>query len=774
MPPLEPTLSDAALLPMTELAVPTNGWARSSLERTLRMAVLAPVVGMHAMQAAALLLTSGLVGGQRFGMVGNVVAILLAAWMARDAQRSVWPLVALSYAMLFLGWAVAPDMSGIVAFTSAWLGNATVALGAFLLPRPAAAVVPPVMGVLTGLWILLPNPDWVVEIPLAAAFTPAAITLIGLGGRRLLEQLVGRAEDEAAEQLRARQRFAASRAAVAEATETARTLHDTVINTLGAIAGGGAALAKADLVRERCAADAEVTRRLLREGTEEGDQAPVLQGVGAHLGLTVTVTGAEAGSVEDWGARLSPAVRAALRGAVHEALLNVHKHAGVTEVEIRARRVEDCLVVDVADLGRGFDEATTRGSGLEESIRGRCADVGIMVTIASAPGAGTTVSLRCPPPEGSSTPRPSLSGVVDRAQRMAGLLWAGGVAVVGAMIELVNNLARPSLTWGRVGVLVGVVVLAWLTTRDGGDLPAWAVVVIVLSLPAVLVLSLGGVSFMDAENIHNWQALGVTGPAVVILYLAPTRRAFLVAVATTILSGVVATVILHAQDVAHATVVPFGVGSALAVLAAMAVFRRTMDVFGTRAAEAQESAHVLQVEGAARRAAWEARRRWRTAGLEASLTLLEEVASGGVTGDDDALRAACRREERHLRQLLLLSPELVHLGPWLSRVSAMARDRGVDLTMRTGDQDIADRRNADVVGQILLDAVLTAPPDASVTIGVFAQAPGPRVTLLVPAGPGELLLDLPTGWSAAQQSIGGRRLIELHPTTAEAMVDVRR
>jgi signal transduction histidine kinase len=89
---------------------------------------------------------------------------------------------------------------------------------------------------------------------------------------------------------------------------------------------------------------------------------------------------------------------------VHEALSNVASHAGTGEawVEVslpasggRAKPLGD-LDVTVRDVGAGFDPARVDPArlGLRRSIIERMADWGGQASIRSAPGQGTTVSLR--------------------------------------------------------------------------------------------------------------------------------------------------------------------------------------------------------------------------------------------------------------------------------------------------------------------------------------------------------------------------------------------
>ncbi|MFF5146870.1 sensor histidine kinase [Streptomyces sp. NPDC013157] len=80
-----------------------------------------------------------------------------------------------------------------------------------------------------------------------------------------------------------------------------------------------------------------------------------------------------------------------------EALTNARKHAGSpVSVGIRLCYDADSLTVAVHDDGRGFDPAAVcSGYGLA-GLRARAAEAGGTATVRSAPGAGTTVTVRLP------------------------------------------------------------------------------------------------------------------------------------------------------------------------------------------------------------------------------------------------------------------------------------------------------------------------------------------------------------------------------------------
>lgn len=87
---------------------------------------------------------------------------------------------------------------------------------------------------------------------------------------------------------------------------------------------------------------------------------------------------------------------------VRELLFNIVKHAGVDTATVTLAETMDCLVVEVADRGRGFDVgqvqsgvAKETGLGLE-SVRQRLELFGGGLELVSRPGEGTTATLKVP------------------------------------------------------------------------------------------------------------------------------------------------------------------------------------------------------------------------------------------------------------------------------------------------------------------------------------------------------------------------------------------
>ena len=201
-------------------------------------------------------------------------------------------------------------------------------------------------------------------------------------------------------------------AVLEERRRLARDLHDSVSQTLYSLTlfgrSGREAAEDGDAVRLRhCLADVEryslhalrEMRLLLyelrpvdlgREGLVRALQAR-LESVERRTGLRLDVG-------LDERLNLSTGAEAELYQIAVEALNNVVKHAGASTVSLHLTQVDGALRLSVGDDGQGFNPATTRdGLGLR-GIRERVAILGGELTIESAPGSGTRVTVVIPYP----------------------------------------------------------------------------------------------------------------------------------------------------------------------------------------------------------------------------------------------------------------------------------------------------------------------------------------------------------------------------------------
>lgn len=96
---------------------------------------------------------------------------------------------------------------------------------------------------------------------------------------------------------------------------------------------------------------------------------------------------------------LSPGVDVTLLRATQEALANARKHAKATAVSVTLSYIDDVVVLDVQDNGRGVSNATpsplSSGFGLT-AMRERVEQLGGTLLIESEPGEGTTLVIEIP------------------------------------------------------------------------------------------------------------------------------------------------------------------------------------------------------------------------------------------------------------------------------------------------------------------------------------------------------------------------------------------
>jgi len=98
--------------------------------------------------------------------------------------------------------------------------------------------------------------------------------------------------------------------------------------------------------------------------------------------------------VED---HLPDAVKTCAYRVIQEALHNAEKHSGARKVRVTVRQLNECLIAEVEDDGRGFSHHTGRSGGLGLlGMRERSANAGGSLVIDSSPGHGTRVALRIP------------------------------------------------------------------------------------------------------------------------------------------------------------------------------------------------------------------------------------------------------------------------------------------------------------------------------------------------------------------------------------------
>jgi signal transduction histidine kinase len=250
--------------------------------------------------------------------------------------------------------------------------------------------------------------------------TGAAILLIMVGsihlfGRRVLYSRAAAADAALDDADRAASEQYAILSRNIERREHERLLHDTVLNTLTALARAG----RDDVAKvvSQCRQDVALIEGALGDPDEpaagarrsHGDLPTEVGAVVAEMrsrGLNVHV------EIAGDGASAVPApVATAISNAAREALSNVAAHAGTGEAWVKVSlmalegnaKAPGRVQVTVRDKGIGFDLARVDGTrlGLRRSIAERIADCGGQASIWSEPGQGTVVRMSWPASAGA-------------------------------------------------------------------------------------------------------------------------------------------------------------------------------------------------------------------------------------------------------------------------------------------------------------------------------------------------------------------------------------
>ncbi|MGY1786200.1 sensor histidine kinase [Geodermatophilus sp. SYSU D00698] len=344
------------------------------------------------------------------GGLAVAYAVLGVPAIGRGARRrAVAYLLVLVTAFALLGW-VAPGLLFLLflAYPQVWFA---------------------VQGTLTGVtWTLLLGLASAAGPVLGAASDRSAAdvlleTGIGIGFSLALGVWISRVLHESAErasliaQLEAtRSELAAAereRGVLAERERLAQEVHDTLAQgytSIVVLSQTAAALVSSDpgAARERLAVIEEVARDNLAEARAVVaafrpvalDGSTLVEALEHLAGRFARETGLPVRvdtQALDGGTGLRTDEEVVLLRGAQEALTNVRRHADATAVVLRLARVGGQVSVNVEDDGVGFDPSSVAVSGLD-GLRGRVAQVGGEVDVASAPGSGTRVTVRVPGP----------------------------------------------------------------------------------------------------------------------------------------------------------------------------------------------------------------------------------------------------------------------------------------------------------------------------------------------------------------------------------------
>ncbi|WP_181064463.1 hypothetical protein [Pseudoclavibacter sp. AY1F1] len=703
------------------------GWATQTLRLSMRRTLLTGLAAWQVVMLGAIVVSS-LSTSLASGLALAHAVLAALALGARDNRIPAWVVVVASYLVGVLDWRATGDLDATLTFAACWLVNLTALVCAFAMSRNLAIVLVALSALLVPLAILVTNPDWGHGFPSAVLVTQLAILTATQLGSWALSSFTATADEAVSSSRDAFREAVTRRTRRREVAEDARVLHDSAINTLGAIANGGAGTSDVAAVRARCARDVVVVRELLLANSERTTTATSFEEMFDSSLVQLSRSGLDARQLARLSNAATPDQIRAVVGATRELLLNTFKHAGVQRAELGTAFTGGELIVRVSDRGRGFDGAIRSGRGLARSVFARMELVGASATVTSEEGAGTTGIIRLPlalsPSQDPGSEHPSVDVVAggESLVRRAAFFWATGVTVVGVVLESVNRVGLASAAYPMLAANVVAIVVAWFAFRVGPRLRTALVLSLVPLGVAAFTLSAAAVSF-GAVDAVLWQALAPSAALVLVLAVPvadPRRTAWLSLLIYALASFVLAGLVTPMLGGAALTVLVAGLVGVGFTLAWMH-FRAAIGQIGWKVNADQEAVFRARMQESRIEAADEARRYWLQAGLDGSIRVLDALAKGEADPDSLQTRSTCALEESFLRQVSLLSSEAVHLGPWLVRALSECRRRNSVLRLSADDVDIVDPEAADRLGQLLVSSAAAIPAAGELTITVFEQ-----------------------------------------------------
>lgn len=508
----------------------------------------------------------------------------------------------------------------------------------------------------------------------------------------------------------------------AEYESAARMLHDTVINTLTAI-GRGVPEPDLPTLRMRCRQDLDLIDDTLPDGLAD-DTVVAVRSRAEALGLDLVVSGPTEALRQ-----LPRSAREAISGAVGEALLNVAKHAGVRQVELRVappRNPGGEVVVELVDRGPGWSGLTASGGGIEESILARCRAAGVRAEVVSGADHGTTVTLSAPAQHADAD---GDDVFLDESRIMTALVCAVLLVDMGIRTVLGEGI-DPS--WGSpiaFGLLVMAMVWPWFNRRTWlAPGPLAPLGLALVGLPVVLLLPI-------EDGAVSWIWWGsISAIAIFLALVAMNASGWWVLLAYVLQMGGR----YVAGDYTFRLLIPDALAVGLGAVVALWIRSRVLRLMSDTASVARERdkvrAGLLRREAGQRESM---RRLSRATGI--ARRPLEAIAAGERTGSETDVQVQAAALAPYLRNVSRMGPGLGVLGAGMMRLLDSGWERGATVTMNVDPSvappsapadlalaelvsDTADRQRT---GDTCTVTLLSRPGGALLTIVTSTGAPSP-------------------------------------------------
>ena len=592
-----------------------------------------------------------------------------------------------------------------------------------------------------------------------------------------------RSTDEAADRLALeRGRRAEQDAEAGEVARVSRVLHDTVLNTLGALRRGVAADDVAAM-RARCADDLRELRRLRDTKFEAtGDTgvaaealAHALAARGGVLALDVAMHRRIAAPTT-----LPTAVADAVAGACAEALNNVATHSGVRAAQVDLRWDGALLEVSVHDDGCGWSGEPVEGRGVADSILRRAADAGIEALVATAPGQGTTVTLvwrsETPPssaPEERSETPPVSPEDLATARMLARVAVGAGGWITGLLAFLTAvywGTTDPAPAVAALGILGLVLLTSWQVGIRHQRVPLSWVLAALLVVATFLVAALPARTAATCDQLAEaWW--GLDGSIVVLLSLVLLTRGYWWCTAASA-AMVLGALSLTVRDVPLVGDCADSLGvyavAQLTIVVALVIFREAVLRQWSRAAAARARSEELRIDTDVRAATERARDARVDSVIASTVPLLDTLASGRADPCAAGVRRRSTVAEGALRALITLGPA----DDWMREVlgeavlAAFAQGSVLEVMPSVREVPVPANDAAAPMRALLAEVVARVPEGQSATAALVGGPQGCGLTLVAASRLGPVSRTTVAGLRAAgldcdEAEMGAQYLVEV-------------
>ena len=510
-----------------------------------------------------------------------------------------------------------------------------------------------------------------------------------------------------------------------------RLLHETVLNTLTAIARGGlgGTPQAGSVLEQRCVEAIDVLSDLESgaQALEPTMAASALGYVTLNAELSSFIDGLRAGGLDvdvvlDSLEDVPDRVRGAILTAVRESLTNIARHAHARRAWVLVRVRDDpstSVRVEVRDDGIGFDPARVPlGFGLDRAISGPMQEVGGTARVQSRRGEGTRVVL-----EWASR----RSDAIDRYRAVGRGFVLPAAASFGLFLAATASLAwlqfdHPPISATDVALVAVLGILISLATPEA-PMP-WGLIITISALGplfALLQASAGGST--DAAFGGGWALAAIAAFFMTAGAIGPRWAGVPLVLSWLLVEGDPLGTVLQ-----PATVVVVG-GS----LIGRSLRRDSLAV---------EVAHLQRVSAETALDVTReslARLRARYGALEDSeaIELLRGIVDGRSDPEDPDVRRRAGLEETFIRNLVRIDPEVDRLREMAARLSRSAHRRGVHLRADLSLPGMPAVVVGPEVAESFSSAVDSTVLDDSVRLTARREGDEVVVTLLTPIVDGE-------------------------------------